>query len=113
MSTEQRHQTTLSELGFTVDVDDLPYLNEYPGEWRITGEGEMPRNFWLVTTDGVGHPVHGDLSPQQILDWGREQGWQCAYVAPYGRHVVGARDEIQLHDWLHDRKERHRTNVMD
>lgn len=109
MSTEQ-HQTTLSELGFTVRPEDLPYLNEYAGKWSVSGADPLPNNQWLVTMDGVGHPVTGHLSPQQILDWGADQGWQCAYVAPYGRHIVGANDDIQLHDWLAQRREQHKTN---
>ena len=103
MNTEQ-HQTTLSELGFTIWPEDLQYLNEYVGRWAFTGEGDVPENYWLVTFDGEGHPVTGHPSPQEILDWGHRQGWQCAYAAPYGRFVVGQEDGIELHDWLRERR---------
>ena len=107
MST-QEHHSTWSELGFTVREGDREYINEYAGDWVFTGETPVPDNFWLVTMDGEGHPVNGHMSPQQILDWGQERGWHCAYVAPYGRHVIGEKDEIQLHDWLRDRQDKDR-----
>ncbi len=101
----QEYHNTISGLGFTVFPEDLQYVNEYAGDWELTGpKDNIPENYWLVTSDGEGHNVRGHMSPQQILDWGREQGWLCAYVAPYGRHVVGAEDDIQLHDWLRDRR---------
>ncbi|QQE80137.1 hypothetical protein [Alicyclobacillus sp. SO9] len=103
MSTGEHHDT-ISDLGFTIPAEDLKYVNEYTGHWELSGSGSVPENYWLVTKDGQGHPVNGHLSPQQILDWGKDQGWECAYVAPYGRHVVGAEDEIQLHEWLQSRK---------
>lgn len=106
MSTEEHHDT-LSGLGFTIPEEDLSYLNEYPGQWEVTGEGPEPGNFWLVTKDGRGHPVSGHLSPQQILDWGREQGWEVSYVAPYGRYVIGAEDEVRLNEWITSRKRSH------
>ena len=109
MSTEQQN-TTLSELGFTINREDLPFLNEYSGQWTFSGPEAVPENHWLVTFDGQGHPVNGHLSPQQILDWGKEQGWECAYVAPYGRHVIGEKDEVQLHDWLRERRNKHKHN---
>lgn len=109
---QQEHHNTVSELGFTVFPQDLRFVNEYSGDWALTGsEDKVPENYWLVTHDGRGHNVRGHLSPQQILDWGREQGWECAYVAPYGCHVIGAKDEIALHDWLRERQ-RH-TAVQD
>lgn len=95
------HHTTVSELGFSVSNEDLAIVNEYPGRWGITGSAPLPDNYWVVTMDGEGHPVTGHRSPQQILDWAeRERGWQCAYVAPYGRFVQGEDDGIELHDWL-------------
>lgn len=107
MNSEEHHDT-ISGLGFTIPSEDLPYLNEYPGQWEITGAGPKPENFWLITKDGKGHPVEGHMSPQQILDWGHRQGWEVAYVAPYGRHVIGAEDEVQLHEWISSRKRAHR-----
>jgi hypothetical protein len=106
LSTEEHHDT-LSSLDFTIPQEDLQYLNEYQGHWEITGQGPKPENFWLVTKDGRGHPVKGHLSPQQILDWGRNQGWEVSYVAPYGRHVLGAQDEVPLHEWITSRKRAH------
>ncbi|WDL98329.1 hypothetical protein [Alicyclobacillus sp. ALC3] len=111
-----RHEdhTTVSGLGFTVSAQDLKYVNEYPGQWELTGQPEkIPENYWLITHDGQGHNVRGHLSPQQILDWGRDQGWQCAYVAPYGHHVMGAEDEVQLHDWLRERQRRAAEEAVD
>lgn len=107
MST-QEHHTTISGLGFTVKSDYLPFINEYPGDWTYTGPEPAPDNYWLVTFDGKGHPIPGRLSPQQMLDWGEARGWYCAYVAPYGRHIIGAEDEVQLHDWLLQRKQKHK-----
>lgn len=111
MSTEEHH-TTLSELGFTIQMADLPYLNEYQGDWIVDGPDELPNNYWLVTFDGIGHPVSGHLSPQQILDWGVERGWQVAYVAPYGRYVEGKDDGVHLHDWLRDRRNKHKEDLV-
>lgn len=101
----QEHHNTISGLGFTVGPQDLQFVNEYQGHWELSGSPtEMPENYWLITTDGTGHNVRGHMSPQQILDWGQQQGWLCSYVAPYGCHVVGAKDEVQLHDWIRDRR---------
>ncbi|OFW78512.1 MAG: hypothetical protein A2201_10130 [Alicyclobacillus sp. RIFOXYA1_FULL_53_8] len=109
MSTEEHH-SKLSELGFTIQMEDLPYLNEYQGDWAISGPEQLPNNYWLVTFDGKGHPVQGSMSPQQILDWGKRQGWECAYVAPYGRYVEGQYDGVRLDDWLRDRRRKHKQD---
>ncbi|MCL6445173.1 MAG: hypothetical protein K6T83_17250 [Alicyclobacillus sp.] len=97
----ERHEA-ISDLGFTVKPEDWQAVIDYPGRWVLTGPETLPSNFWAVTMDGRGHPVTGRKSPQEVLDWAINQGWECAYVAPYGRHVVGELDDIQLHDWLRD-----------
>lgn len=95
------HHTTLSELGFFFDQEDLPIINSYEGTWTVTDrEQDMPNNFWVVTTDGKGRNVIGHPSPQQIIDDAKAKGWPVAYVAPYGHYVEGTEDGIQLHDWI-------------
>jgi len=94
------HHETLSDLGFFFDNSDLPIINNYPGAWAVTNPAHIADNYWVITTDGRGHNVLGNKSPQQILDWGKFQGWDCAYVAPYGQHIEGQMDGIHLHDWI-------------
>lgn len=101
------HHTTMSELGFTIEDRDIPSLNAYQGEWTLTGEGEIPENYWVVTIDGNGHPIKGSGSPQQLLDRAHEMGWDPAYAAPYGCHVIGKDDGIELHEWLQDHRKKH------
>lgn len=96
------HHTTVSELGFTVNPADLAIVNAYTGVWTVTGAPQKPDNYWVITTDGTGHAVTGQGSPQQILDRGRANGWDCAYAAPYGRHVEGTDDGVALHDWIRE-----------
>lgn len=107
----QEHHETLSSLGFYFKPDDLPIINAYAGHWQVTETQHQPENYWIVTTDGKGHPVKGHLSPQEMLDWAENQGWVPAYVAPYGRYVEGELDAVELHDWIargrHDRKHNH------
>ncbi|GEO26390.1 hypothetical protein AAC03nite_21750 [Alicyclobacillus acidoterrestris] len=110
MSREEHHEK-LSSLGFYFEAEDLPIINDYQGDWMVTGD-HKPDNYWVVTTDGKGHPITGHPSPQEALDWARNNGWLPAYVAPYGTYVEGALDGVQLHDWIangrHERKHSHR-----
>jgi hypothetical protein len=95
------HHTTLSELGFFFDTEDLPIINAYTGTWHVQDEDQnLPENYWVITTDGKGHNVRGHMSPKQILDYAWNQGWQVAYVAPYGHYVEGIEDGVKLHDWI-------------
>ncbi|MFB5190531.1 hypothetical protein [Alicyclobacillus fastidiosus] len=107
MSREEHHET-LSGLGFYFEAEDLPIVNQYQGDWIVTGPDGKPDNYWVVTTDGKGHAISGHPSPQEALDWARNNGWLPAYVAPYGRYVEGELDAVALHDWIargrHDRK---------
>lgn len=109
---QEQHFDTFSSLGFYFDLDDLPIVNAYQGHWVVAGDDTPAQNLWLVTTDGKGHPVTGHPSPQEIIDEARHKGWLPAYVAPYGRHVEGQSDAIQLHDWIAEgrleRKRRYR-----
>lgn len=109
MGNRTDHHTTISELGFTVQMKDLPAINAYSGEWSLTGEGPLPENFWIVTIDGNGKPITGHGSPEQLITRAQEMGWDVAYVAPYGRHVVGETDGRQLHEWLQDQRKKHIT----
>ncbi|MCL6454362.1 MAG: hypothetical protein K6T78_12185 [Alicyclobacillus sp.] len=106
MSQTEAH-TRVSDLPFAVDITDLPIVNAYVGEWSLTGEGPAPENWWIVTTDGEGHPMTGHDAPQQLLDRAKERGWNPAYAAPYGRHVVGKLDGVALHDWIRDHRKKH------
>ncbi|MCY0887785.1 MAG: hypothetical protein OWQ59_04935 [Alicyclobacillaceae bacterium] len=99
MSTEEHH-TTLSELGFHFRDEDLSIINAYVGEWSVTNPEHPANNYWVVDTDGKGHPVSGHGSPAQVLDEGQRRGWQVAYVAPYGHYVEGKEDAIPLHQWI-------------
>ncbi|QSO50644.1 hypothetical protein JZ785_17255 [Alicyclobacillus curvatus] len=102
----ERH-ITISDLPFAVDDKDLPSINAYQGQWGLTGEGEVPENYWVVTIDGNGHPMTGHGSPRQFIDRAYEMGWDVAYVAPYGRRVIGKDDGIELHEWLQDHRKKH------
>ncbi|QSO47893.1 hypothetical protein [Alicyclobacillus mengziensis] len=102
----ERH-TTISDLPFTVADKDLPSINAYQGQWELTGEGDIPQNYWVVTIDGNGHPMTGHGSPRQFIDRADEMGWDVAYVAPYGRRVIGKDDGIELHEWLQDHRKKH------
>lgn len=101
------HHTTVSDLPFDVQIADMPAVNAYVGEWELTGDGPAAENFWLVTIDGNGHSVAGHLSPEQMLDEAIDKGWDPAYVAPYGRHVIGKLDGVQLHEWMQDQRKKH------
>lgn len=87
-------------------MSDIPLINAYVGEWALTGDGPTPENLWVVTIDGNGHPMPGDASPSQILDEAKEMGWDAAYVAPYGRHIIGKLDGVQLHEWIQDHRKK-------
>ena len=114
VSTEEHH-TRLSDLGFHFDTEDLPIVNDYAGDWRVTNPEFPSNNLWVVTTDGCGHNVSGTHSPQQVLDIAKDIGWQVAYVAPYGHYVEGELDGVKLHDWIlegrhkrkHEQDDRH------
>lgn len=100
MGNREQHFDTISSLGFYFEPEDLPIVNAYNGRWVVAGDDTPAENLWLVTTDGKGHPVEGHPSPQEILDDATDRGWLPAYVAPYGRHVEGELDAVQLHDWI-------------
>ncbi|SFV03076.1 hypothetical protein [Alicyclobacillus macrosporangiidus] len=108
MSNTREHHTTVSELGFTVMTEDLPILNVYRGDWVLTGEGDPPPNYWVVTLDGKGIPYTGHASPQELLALAKREGLPYAYAAPYGRYVEGRDDKIQLHEWIRDHRKKMR-----
>ncbi len=107
------HHTTVSELGFAVTNEDLRIVNQYPGRWAITGSSPLPNNYWAVTTDGRGHPVLGRMSPDEILSAANNRGWQCAYVAPYGRYVQGENDGVELHNWIVEGRNKSKSHSAD
>lgn len=37
---QEEHHNTVSGLGFTVSDEDLQYVNEYPGDWTLTGASD-------------------------------------------------------------------------
>ncbi len=106
-SNRTEHHTTMSDLDFSVQSKDIPILNTYQRQWSLTGEGSVPENYWVVTIDGNGHPLTGHGTPQQFFDRANEMGWDCAYVAPYGRRVIGKDDGIELHEWIQDHRKKH------
>lgn len=111
MNRSEHHQT-LSELGFYFKDRDLSIVNDYAGEWIVNEtEGSMPNNFWAVSTNGKGHPVAGQMSPSQMLDYAEERGWQVAYVAPFGHYVEGKLDGIHLHDWILEGRHKAKKHV--
>jgi hypothetical protein len=105
---------TVSGLGFTVSNEDLKFVNEYQGKWVVTETGaSMPNNYWVVTTDGKGHPVRGHGSPIQMLMDAKADGLDIAYAAPYGRYVEGEDDGVQLSDWIRERRNKNNPPPID
>jgi hypothetical protein len=101
------HHTGMSELGFTISAEDLKAVNQYAGNWVMTGEGKLPNNYWVVSANGQGHPVAGQMSPEEMLQIAKDKGWDPVYVAPYGRHVEGELDRVKLHDWIRQHRNVH------